>query len=375
MQKVSFRLLAALGCLLCCHGTAQAAQVPCFGPESLPGEALGICITEVPGSGTLQLGDRAIRSGDVLTADQAAQVVFCSQDAEASEEVSYLPVFPDGTRATAVLSLGRKKNEAPIAEDFAAETYKNLELQGTLRVREPEQEPMTFTLVREPRRGTVVLSPDGSFTYTPKKNKVGIDSFVYTAADPGENISREATVTIEILRPTKVPQYVDTAGRSCSFAAEWMKHTGLFIGETLGGSPCFQPDKPVTRGEFLSVLVRALDIPLDGTLETQELAGVPLWLRPYAAAALRSGLTAGLPQPESMDVSAPVSGAEAAVMVQNALDLPVPASVAEDQEALPAWAEPALSALGAKGFSLDAETSLTRGQAAELLCGLLKDIQ
>ena len=111
---------------------------------------------------------------------------------------------------------------------------------------------MTFTVVRQPKRGSVTIGEDGSFTYTPKKNKVGIDSFTYTAADASGKVSREATVTITILKPTESTQYTDTTGKSCCFAAEWMKNTGIFTGECVAGSACFSPERTVTRGESSS---------------------------------------------------------------------------------------------------------------------------
>ena len=66
--------------------------------------------------------------------------------------------------------------------------------------------------------------PDGSFIYTPKKNKVGVDSFTYTATDASGKVSREATVTIQILKPTDARQYTDTVGLDCRFEAEWLKN-------------------------------------------------------------------------------------------------------------------------------------------------------
>ena len=45
--------------------------------------------------------------------------------------------------------------------------------------------------------------------------------FTYTATDPAGNVSREATVTVDILKPTDARQYTDTVGQECRFAAEW----------------------------------------------------------------------------------------------------------------------------------------------------------
>jgi hypothetical protein len=266
------------------------------------------------------------------------------------------------------LSIRGKEDKAPAAQDGALETYKNLSNDGKLIAPDPEEQPVTFTLVRQPRRGTVELRDDGTFTYTPKKNKVGVDSFTFTAADPAGKVSREATVTITILKPTDATQYTDTAGRECRFAAEWMRHTGIFVGENLAGNPCFNPDKAVTRGEFTSMLVKALDIPEE---EELILTGyedeIPVWLQPYLAAAVRSGLTAGLPDQNTFGPNEFISGSEAAVMLQNALDFSLTDAVTADDGTVPVWAAASLTALSDHGIVLNAASSLTRADAAQIL--------
>ena len=51
--------------------------------------------------------------------------------------------------------------------------------------------------VTKPGDGTVVLNPDGSFTYTPVKGFAGTDSFTYNASD-GSAASAPVTVTITV---------------------------------------------------------------------------------------------------------------------------------------------------------------------------------
>ena len=378
------RFLSALTAVLCLGGAvlpAAAAQVDCdstycFSAEDFSSEnsIAGICITGVPDAGTVMLGTRVLRAGDILTADQVSQMTFCPlrTEADCSAEVEYLPVFADHVAASDIMtiSIRGKEDKAPIAEDSALETYKNLAVTGNLKVTDPEGQPMTFTVTRQPKRGTLEMKEDGSFSYTPKKNKVGVDSFVFTATDPAGKVSREATVTINILKPTDATQYTDTLGKECRFAAEWMRNTGIFTGERLAGKSCFNPDKEVSRGEFVTMLVKALDIP---TEEDAALTGytdeVPLWLQPYLAAAVRSGLTAGLPEQEVFGADTPITGAEAAVMLQNALDLTVSRQDTETaaDSTLPVWAQTAVTTLADNGFDLEAETVLTRGETAQTL--------
>lgn len=247
------RLLALLLAVCCVAGlscAAAAAEVDCdgvycFSAEDFSGETpiAGICITSLPGKkvGSVMLGSRVLVPGDVLTAEQAAQMTFSPRLTEQDEtaEVGYLPIYPDGVEASAAMTIGirGKENKPPVAEDSALETYKNLAADGKLKVADPEGEDMICTVVRQPKRGTVTLRPDGSFTYTPKKNKVGIDSFTFTASDASGKTSREATVTITILKPADATQYTDTVGRDCRFSAEWMKNTGISPGKTWRGIP------------------------------------------------------------------------------------------------------------------------------------------
>ena len=232
---------------------------------------------------------------------------------------------------------------------------------------------MTYTVIRQPKRGTLEIHEDGRFTYTPKKNKVGVDSFTYTAADPAGNVSREATVTVQILKPTDARQYTDTAGQSCRFAAEWMRNTGLFVGEKIGTQECFFPEKTVSRGDFLAMLVQTLDIPTDNTAYDGIPQDAPGWLKPYLAAAMRSGLVAGLPDRETFGAEEAITGAEAAVMLQNALDLAISQQTLEtmnqdDEESdVPAWAAVSLTAMAENGIQLEANEPLNRGQVAEIL--------
>ena len=377
-------LLAAVCCLTALAVPAAAAEVECdaaycFSSADFSEDEnlAGICITGLPdsASGTVMLGTRVVQQGDILTAAQLAQMTFHPLRSEENRTavVTYLPIFEDRVESAAAMAIqviGRQ-DQAPVAEDSAMETYKNLPNEAMLKAKDPEGQALTFTVTRQPRRGDVVIREDGSFHYTPKKNKVGVDSFTYTAADPAGNVSREATVTITIMKPEDAKLYADTAGKSCRFAAEWMKNTGIFVSESISGNSCFQPEKDVTKGEFLTMLVGALEIPLE---EDAVFTGFsdesPDWLKPYLAAAMRSGLTAGWPEADTFRFGDPITGAEAAVMLQNALDLKhagdaEPVSV-EAADAAPAWAAGALDILESNGIFLSQSENLTRGEAAQI---------
>ncbi len=363
-------------------GSVLAAQVDCdsvycFGSDDFSQEEplTGVCVTGLPDSaaGTVMLGARTIRPGDILTAEQLEALTFhpLLTEEDRSATITYLPIYEDRVEQARQMTIQvrGKVDQAPVAEDSAIETYKNVPNSGKLKVTDPEGQALTFTLTRPPKRGTVTISPDGSYLYTPKRNKVGTDSFTFTATDPAGKVSREATVTIQILKPTTDQSYTDTAGLECRFTAEWLKETGLFTGEQVGGKLCFQPEKTVTRGEFLTMLIGALEVPVDAAATyTGFTDAAPAWLRPYLAAALRAGISAGWPYADQFQADVPITGAEAALLLQNALGLTTDAvyTSKEDEDALPTWAALAIIAASENGLELTADP-LTRAQAADLL--------
>ena len=354
-------------------------QVYCFSGQEFAEETLsGICITGLPDptAGTVLLGTRVLRPGDILTADQLTQMTFqpLRTESDAQAVINYLPIYEGRVEKNTTMTIGirGKEDKAPVADDFAMETYKNLSNDGLLKANDPEGRQLTYTIVRGPKRGSVEIRPDGSFTYSPKKNKVGVDSFTYTATDPAGNVSRVATVTVQILKPTDARQYADTAGLSCRFAAEWMKNTGLFIGEQIGDNTCFGPDKTVSREEFLAMVVQLLNIPTQEADTAQLPASTPQWLKPYLVAAQRSGLTADW---QTISMAEPITGAEAAVILQNALDLSVSDDVLQavsQQEGLSAREAACLAVMAEYDVTLEAAAAMTRAQVAETLYQISK---
>ena len=377
-KLLSFVLVLCLFCALALPVFAQETesdQVYCFTTQdfSAQDDLQGICITGLPDPtvGTMLLGHRVLMEGDILSADQVAAMTFLPVLTEIDTQavVEFLPIYENRVDPTArmELTIRGKEDKTPVAEDVAIETYKNLPREEKLKASDPEGKALTYTVLRQPKRGSVTVAEDGTFTYTPKKNKVGVDSFTYTATDPAGNVSREATVVIQILKPTDSKRYTDTAGLDCQFQAEWMRSTGIFAAESIGKEHRFQPDKPVSQGEFIAMLVKTLDLKEETGSSLPE--NTPQWLRPYLGAALRSGLVSQWPQEESGNFEAPVTGAQAAVAVQSALCLEVKEDVVAtfSDDAAPTWAVDALAVMGEQGVLLHADGPLTRGQCAQLL--------
>ena len=95
-------------------------------------------------------------------------------------------------------------NRAPIANDDSNSTYKNNPVSGTIITNDSDPDGNTLTIntlpVTNPTNGTVVINPNGTFTYTPQNGFVGRDTFTYQVCDNGLPTKCDtATVTITVI--------------------------------------------------------------------------------------------------------------------------------------------------------------------------------
>jgi len=111
--------------------------------------------------------------------------------------------------------LVQEVNNAPLAADDAYELMKDTTLTvdapGVLtNDSDPDGDPLSATLESDPTHGSLSLSPDGAFSYTPDPGYAGQDSFTYRAGD-GELNSDVAEVTLEVVAENAAPSAVDDA--------------------------------------------------------------------------------------------------------------------------------------------------------------------
>lgn len=101
----------------------------------------------------------------------------------------------------------------PIAnnDSYSIEENTVLEISAELGVLandiNPDDDTMTATNPSQPTNGTLMLNPNGAFTYTPDANYFGTDSFTYDATNA--NGSTSATVTINIASVNFPPTAVE----------------------------------------------------------------------------------------------------------------------------------------------------------------------
>ena len=350
MQRLFAAALAAW--LLVCP--VRAAETLSAADFSGGAPLLGVFLTEVPADCRLTLpAGRTVRAGEALTAAQLGGLAAEALGEGETAVLRYVPVGADGPGAETVLTLSLRpaKNRAPEARDSAAETYKNLAVTGRLDCGDPDGDALVYVLRTAPRRGTVVFGRDGTYTYTPDREKVGEDRFTYCVRDAAGLTSAEAEVTVTIRKPRLRGTFADMAGDPDAAAACFLREAGLLSGEEVGGVLCFGPEKTVTRTEFLLMLLR-----LRGLGPERGAAGED-WLAPWTAAALRAGIPAG---ETAVDGTGDIfTGEDAARMTAALLDVPAGDGAAE-----------ALAEQGMDGFAACTDRAVTRRDAARLLFAL-----
>ena len=352
------------------------------------GELDAIVLSTLPDSqaGTLTLGGQLLRVGDVISMEAVDGLAYTAKDTvnPSAAHFKFLPVFADGTsgeEASADLFLLGESNSAPVARDLEFTTYKNVAVTERFDGVDPEGDLLTYHVVKKPARGAVTIQEDGTFVYTPYENKTGKDTFTYVAVDAVGNSSDPATVKVRIEKQDTKVTYADLDGNPAHKAAVRLAEEGIFVGECMNGAYFFCPDEPVTRSQFVAMVMDTAGLE---ALEDVERTGfaddgiIETWAKPYVASALKSGLIQGSLDGEGQAVfrgSETVTAAEAAVLLDRALQVTdVDAQTFASADA-PAWAAQSAANLSTCGM-LDGGTSLgtqlTRGEAAQLLCAALE---
>lgn len=278
---------------------------------------------------------------------------------------------------------GSKKAEpapaqgAPIAQNMEIKAYRGVAFTGTLKAVDNEGEAVTFRLATLPAKGTLEFGEEGVFIYTPEQNKAGSDSFTFTAVDESGNISVPAEVKIRIARVDSGVNYADTEGKDCATAAVDLAERGVFVGARVGDDWFFEPERVVSRGEFVAMAMAAAglepsDVTVTGFVDDD---AIPTWAKGSVAGALAAGVVYGTATEQGVAFRAEsdVTRSEAAAVLNRILRV-TDVDLTELDGSEPAWYAQAAAnlesvSIAPVGSFADgaADRSLTRGEAARLL--------
>lgn len=283
--------------------------------------------------------------------------------------------------ANAGALFGRKPTEeapeGPGAENVFCSTYQGVSCFGELE--SSGTEGVTFEVTEAPGKGTVFLEGN-SFCYTPAAGAASRDRFAYVAVDGAGNFSPPATAEIQIRRIRSGVIYADLEGDVAAVAAQHLAEEGIFIGAGLGEYHYFEPDREVTRNEFLALALETVEREVSAVTLTGfcDDGAIPVWAKAYAAAGVADGIVKGSVTEEGNAFRGgdAITFGEAATVLNRVLglgDVDLEALYAQ-RDAEPSWAAQAVAnleaaqvvAVGSFGSTV-LDRPLSRGEAARML--------
>lgn len=265
-------------------------------------ELQGITVTSLPpvSQGALVLDGVEVEAYEYLDREAISRMCFVASEDAANASVTFIPKSADARTTYLSIQVLSQPNSAPQIEGGSFDTVKNQSVTSYISATDPDGDPVTLRLVGMPKKGEVTFN-GLAFTYTPYTGKTGSDTFTVCAVDSHSNYSQEATFSVKIGGSTRNAfSYVDMYTHPSQYAAIKLHEMGIYTGQHMGSSYYFLPDRNMSRGEFLMMLLSAAG--LQGSVTATVNTGLPndgqlpTWIKPYVKKAIDEGiLSAGQP--------------------------------------------------------------------------------
>ena len=275
-------------------------------------------------------------------------------------------------------------NAVPVTEtagmDGAVEVWTQCDIGtcGSLPGSDPDGDRITYEVTEYPEKGILTLSAGGNYRYTPFAGVRGSDSFTYTVRDEWGHYAKPRTVSVAVDRRASDLTIADMEGHWAENAALVMASENAMALRYDNGNLCFDPDREVSREDFVVTVMKALgagEIEPSRTVFADD-GDIAPEAGGYIARAYSLGIVRGSGEGNLFRPKDPVTRAEAAVILNAIVGAEASDAVAvfADEGSVPVWARPSLSALTSAGIfsgngdgSIAADSALTRAQVAELL--------
>ena len=340
-----------------------------------------VTIKSLPSSseGTLIFAGRRVSEGQTIKRKHVGSLVFIPASTEVGEASFSFTV--DGSKEIKCqLRFIEKINYAPKADTEASglTTQANISAYGMLSASDPEGDKTEFIIVSYPKSGILSFTDEemGKYKYTPTGGFTGSDSFCYVVRDEYGNYSKPASVSIQVTERMCSAEYIDMKDREEYGAAVAMTAMGIMSGSIVGDDLYFSPDKEVTRAEFTAMAMKSLGIRADSTLKSSyfdDNDDIPTSLVGYVATAQKVGLVNGTFTDGNLlfRPNEPITKYEAAKIMATLMNVRESDEDASysDEENIPVWARPSVSAMTMLGIFEENETygNVTRADAAEYI--------
>lgn len=329
------------------------------------GSLQGITITSIPARGDLFLHGAALRDFTQLRRDELDELCFVPDPATNQASFSFISDSPDRTSATFWVTVSETSAAPLLPQELTLYTYSDVAVfSGPLAGADAPE--MQLQITRPPKKGTA-KSEGQSLSYQPFSGLFGTDTFCYVFSDAYGNLSREATVTVQISKNESGTVFADMAGNPHLAAALSAQENGVLSSEKIGSSLFFYPERTLTQSQFLVSLFQLAGISVSPAVVVQTSLQndrqIPAWLKPYAEAAVQNGILAG----QTFHPQRPVTREQAVLYLTRAfLGAPAKSALSSLSVSGPAVAKGVLRTPPVFGLDEDLQADLTRELCAEL---------
>lgn len=345
-----------------------------------------------PEKGALYVGSDGVVTGQTLRASDISLLVFEPVGSSAGQSSFTFSVNGSPYEMTCVVCMLPSINASPTTATLpkgalSLAAYANTTAYGVLGGYDPEGDALTFEVVSYPQKGilTVTDRATGAYTYTPGSDFIGQDSFVYVIRDCYGNFSASAKVEIGVQACTVSQKYDDLDGRACQSAALQMTEQGLMSGTKKGSLYCFEPDREISRVDFLVTAMNAVGMKCESVASTgfADDAEIPGAMKGYVKTAYEKGYVSAQTQKGELyfKPNEPITRAEAAVILSNLIGYANQKIPAGFTDTVPTFASDAMVSLYSLGIlqtptgAANATNNMTRGDVAEWLARTVRLIK
>jgi hypothetical protein len=355
-----------------------------------------ITITQIPKSseGALMLGGRRIGNGTEIKRKNLPSLVFIPAESTVSEAKFYFTVddFLSGSEIEFLIRFTDKINYEPkISEDKKAsleiDTQREIGVYSKMQASDAENDMLEYMVIGFPKYGTIEIldKNSGEYLYTPPYSFVGNDSFTYVCRDEWGNFSEPYTVNIKIDERMSEVVYFDMQNRAEYNSAVAMSAMGVMAGELIGDNVYFNPDKSLTRAEFVAMAMKTMGRSCDTRLSSSffdDNAEIPAPLLSYVATAQREGIIQGSFSDGRLlfKPNEPITKYEAGLIMSRLIDKDYEGEVPvfSDKDTIPSYARDAVYTMFSLGIfesddgKINPTDTVSRAECAEYLYRLYK---
>ena len=335
--------------------------------------------------GTLMLAGRRVREGQEIRRRAIAAMVFVPASREVSES-EFIFTLDGGEECVCKMRFTEKINYAPEIEESTGTglyvtTQREVAVYGEILASDKEGDSLEYLVVSYPKRGSVIINPDGEYKYTPSNEYTGYDSFVYVVRDEYGNYSEAREVDIKVIERMSEIVYRDMVDEKEYNAAISMNALGVMSGRQVGSDYYFDKDTGVTRAEFVAMALKARGIrPVGASTYFDDDESIPVSLKGYVGKAHALGIIDGEYKNSRLNFSPnePITMYEAADILARMLNI-TPSSESEYSEYgdVPVFVRGSLDAMVTLGIiAKDPSTytsPLTRGSVATMLYAMVNN--